>query len=228
MRVPIVAAVAAALWAIPAGASPLSGDVGMVSDYRYRGLSLSDGRPALQGSLTLEHDGLYGSLWGSTLGRIGDPASSEIDVTAGYERELAGWVRLDVSATRFFYPAFGGDDYSEATAAVTLTRGSAEATGGLSYAPRQRTLRDDAGRRHDNVYAFAGARYPVPKTPLTLVAKAGYERGAFDAMRGGGKWDWNIGAEVERGRGKFGLGCVGSNVDHGKGHALVGSVTLGW
>jgi uncharacterized protein (TIGR02001 family) len=224
----LTAAAAAVLWAVPAAASPLSGDIGLVSDYRYRGLSLSDGNPALQGSLTLEHGGFYGTVWGSTLRRIGDPSDSEIDLTAGYERELAEWISLDVSATRYFYPSSGGDDYSEASAAVTLSRGSAEATAGLSYAPRQRALRDDSGRRRDDLYAFAGARYAVPRTPVTLAAGAGYERGAFDEVRRGGKWDWTVGAEIERGRAKVGLSCVGSNADGESGHALVGAIALSW
>ena len=217
----LLAAAAAALWTTAASASPLSGEIGLVSDYRYRGVSLSDGNPALQGSLTLEHKGFYGTLWGSTLDRIGDPADSEIDLTAGYERNLAEWISLDLSATRYLYPSSGGDDYSEATAVVTLTRGSAEATAGLGYVPRQRALRD-------NLYAFAGARYALTGTPVTLVAGGGYERGAFDEVRRGGKRDWNIGAEIERGRGKFSLSLIGSDADGENGHALVGAVALAW
>jgi uncharacterized protein (TIGR02001 family) len=224
----LIAAAVAALWTAPASASPLSGEVRLVSDYRYRGVSLSDGNPVLQGSLTLERDGFHGTLWGATLDRIGDPADSEIDLTIGYGRDVAEGVCLDVSATRYFYPSSAGDNYSEATGAATLTRGAAEATLGLSYAPPQRALRDEGGRRRDNVYAFAEARYAVPRTPVTLVAGGGFERGAFDDVRRGGKWDWTVGGEVERGQAKFSLSLVGSDADGESGRALVGAIALSW
>ena len=223
------AAAAALLWTSSATAADLSGEVGIVSDYRYRGVSLSDGNPALQASLTLEHgSGVYVTFWGSTLERIGRPSDSEVDVTAGYEREVNKWISFDLSATRYSYPSAGGDNYSEATAAVTLTRGPALAVFGFSYAPRQRGLSDENGRRRDNSYASVQTAYEVRGTPLTLKAGLGYERGAFDEVERGGKWDWNLGGEAARGRAKVSLAYVGSNADGGGRHALVGGLSLGW
>lgn len=225
MRLLAVFAVAL-LWATSAAASDLSGEVGVVSDYRYRGVSLSDGRAAVQASVTLERAGLYATLWSSTLGRR--LADSEIDLTAGYERELAPWISFDVSATRYFYPSSPGDGYSEGTAAVSLSRGPATATLAFSYAPRQRALRDAAGRRADNGYVSLEAGYDVPGTSVSLAAGAGYERGAFDEVRRGGKWDWRIGGEIARGAATLGLSYVGSNADAGDRHALVGEVHFSW
>ena len=71
--------------AAPAMAIDLSAEVGLVSEFRYRGYSLSDGNPAVQGSLTLEHDsGAYGSIWSSTIEESGFDADVEIDLTGGY------------------------------------------------------------------------------------------------------------------------------------------------
>ena len=52
------------LAATSANAQDWSAEVGLVSDYRYRGHSLSNSTPALQASLAGEHDsGLYAELW---------------------------------------------------------------------------------------------------------------------------------------------------------------------
>ena len=224
------AALPALLWASSAvAAADVSGEFGLVSDYRYRGVSLSRGRPAVQGSLTVEHDsGLYAEVWGSTLERPGDPTNSEIDLTAGYDKELSEHFSFDLSGTFFGYPSAGADNYFEATALVTTTHGNASVSAGASYIPRQRATRDDSDTGHDNLYLFGTAEFALPKTPVTLKSGLGYERGAFDEVARGGKWDWTLGGEVELKPAKFGLAYVGSNADGGKRHALVASLFLGW
>lgn len=225
----LCAALPALLWASSAAAADISGEFGVVSDYRYRGVSLSHGRPAVQGTLTIEHDsGLYAELWGSTLERPGDPTNSEIDVTGGYEKALSEHVGIDLSGTFFAYPSAGADNYFEATAIATTTHGAASASVGFSYTPSQRATRDDGGGGHDNVYLFGTAGYALPKSPVTLKAGLGYERGAFDEVERGGKWDWTLGGEVEFKPAKLGLAYVGSNADSDDRHALVASLFLGW
>jgi uncharacterized protein (TIGR02001 family) len=224
----LCAGLIAMIWASSAAAAGVSGDAGVVSDYRYRGVSLSDGRPAVQGSLTIEHgSGLYAELWGSTLGD-GNPANSEGDLTAGYGADLSDHVSIDLSGSWYLYPKSGDDNYAEATALVTATHGNASASAGVSYIPRQRATRDETGQSHDNVYLFGTAGLAVPKTPLTLKAGLGYERGAFDEVARGGKWDWTIGGEVELKPARFGLAYVGSNADGGGRHALVATAFLSW
>ena len=51
-------------------ASPhsFSSNVGIFSQYVFRGITYSDERPALQGGFDYAHDnGLYAGIWGSTL-----------------------------------------------------------------------------------------------------------------------------------------------------------------
>jgi uncharacterized protein (TIGR02001 family) len=228
-RLILFAGLGTAFCPVAASASPLSGEVGVVSDYRYRGVSLSDGNPALQASLTLEHgSGLYVTVWGSTLRRIGSPSDSEVDVTAGYERDINKWISFDLSATRYSYPSAGSDNYSEGTASVTFTRGPASAILAFSYASRQRGWRDDNGRRHDNSYASLQTAYELRGTPVTLKAGLGYERGAFDEVERGGKCDWSFGGEATRGPAKVSLTFVGSNADGGGRHAVVGGLSFSW
>lgn len=213
----LICAVLAVWSAAPARAADVSGEIGLVSDYRYRGLSLSGGRPAMQGSVTVEHgSGLYAEAWGSTLGG----GNQEIDFTSGFAADVSPHLGIDVSATYFAYPGSGSDNYFETTAIATLSRGDASAGLGLSYAPAQRGTGDE-----DNLYLFATAEHALPQTPLTLIAGAGYERGAFDEADGKGKWDWSLSGEVEIAPARLGLAWTGSDAG---GDALVASLFFDW
>jgi uncharacterized protein (TIGR02001 family) len=217
-------ALAASLWASPAAAVDVSGEVGLVSDYRYRGVTLSRGRPAVQGSLTLEDDsGIYAEIWTSTLEHPGDPTDSEVDFTVGYSKELTETFNVDLSATFFAYPSSGADNYFEGTALATATRGDASGSLGVSYIPGQ--LATDGA---DNWYLFGTLDYAIPKTPLTLKSGLGYERGAFDEVEHGGKVDWSLGVEAEFTPVTLGLAYVGSNADGGDRHAMVASALVSW
>ena len=211
------------LWATPSAAAELelSGETGLVSDYRYRGLTLSRGRPALQGELLVEHpSGLYADLWASTLGHGAD---AEIQLGGGYSTDLSDHLSIDLSGNVYVYPSAASDNYAEASAIATLTEGAASLDLGLSYAAAQRGPGDE-----DNIYGFAAAEYAVPKSALSVKAAVGYERGAFDAVEHGGKWDWTLGGEVAVKPARLALAYVGSTADGGDGHALVGSVLLSW
>ena len=213
--------------AVPAQAADLSGEIGLASDYRYRGLSLSAGRPVLQGSLTVEHgSGLYAEVWASTLGSA-ELAEAEIDFTAGYARDLGEHFSVELSANYFAYPAASSDNYFEVSAMATAARGNASASLGISYVPGQRATRDDAGRRHDNGYLFGAVDYALQQAPVTLKASLGYEHGAFDEVERGGKWDWSAGGEIALAPARLGLSFVGSNADDAD-RALVASLFLGW
>ena len=81
MRTSVSALSAAILLALGLGATPafadetdppsdftFSGYVQGVSDYRFRGYSLSGGDPALQGTINLNHSsGFYAGAWASSL-----------------------------------------------------------------------------------------------------------------------------------------------------------------
>ena len=209
-----------------ANAAPLSFEAVLVSDYRYRGVSLSDDRPALQASLTWEHDsGVYANLWGSTIKEDGEPLKAEVDLTAGFAAELPLGVILDVSATYYAYPGDRDFNYFEGTAIIERPFGPVTAHAGLSYAPRQGALADDDGRKHANRYLFAGASFEVPGTPVTLASQIGHERGAFDLNPGGGKTDWSVAAEVALQRLRVGMSFVGTDAP-GESGTIVGSAAL--
>lgn len=85
----------------------LSTNVGVVSDYRYRGISQSRLRPALQGGVDFAHrSGLYAGAWASTVRWIqdgGGNADVEVDLYGGYKTAFGG-VGVDVGVLRYLYP----------------------------------------------------------------------------------------------------------------------------
>lgn len=85
----------------------LSFNVGAVTDYRYRGISQSRLKPALQGGADFAHkSGFYLGTWASTIKWVkdgGGDANVEVDLYGGY-KFTAGPVGLDVGALRYLYP----------------------------------------------------------------------------------------------------------------------------
>jgi uncharacterized protein (TIGR02001 family) len=204
-------------------AADWSAEAGLVSDYRYRGLSMSNGKPALQASIGLEHEsGAYAELWGSTL-RNG--SHGEFDTTLGYAFELSETVSADFSATLYAYPGDTGSNAIEFTGSLEAVHGPVTANLGLSVAPPQRGTRDDNETKRGNFYAFAGASYRLPRVPVTLRTTFGYERGPWDMSPDGGKWDWSAGAEADAEPMRIALDLVGSSAGD---EALVGKLALGF
>ena len=86
----------------------LSFNVGAVTDYRYRGISQTRLKPALQGGADFAHkSGFYVGTWASSIKWIKDAgggADAEIDVYGGYKFN-AGPVGLDVGVLTYNYPS---------------------------------------------------------------------------------------------------------------------------
>ena len=102
-----LAALATAATAAPAFAQEadagngitISGEATVVSDYRFRGISLSDKDFAIQGSISAAHEsGFYVGTWGSSLTN-GAFGATEIDVYGGFAANLTDSVSADVGVT---------------------------------------------------------------------------------------------------------------------------------
>lgn len=167
-----------------AGPVTLTGGVAVVSDYRFRGVSLSDKDFAVQPYLTVKHEsGLYVGAWGSNISEnAGDDV--EVDLYAGF----AGGeeVTYDIGATYFLYPGVSGLNYVEFTGKLGSTYGPATVGVQLSYAPSQ----DNTGNV-DNIYFGTNATIALPNSPISIVGSMGVEDGAFSA--GSEKVDWSLG-----------------------------------
>ena len=236
----VVAPVAARAQDVPEPkAITVSGSVALVSDYRFRGVSQSGGDPAVQGGLTVTHEsGVYASVWSSSISfdKLGAGAvygSQEVDLSAGWSREVASGLTADVGLTFYAYPGghVGKANYFEGYGSLATTYGPARVKLGVNYAWPQ----DGLGGAH-NVYAFASADAAIPATPVTVSARLGYQDGPLAAgwvASGGAQrhgWDWSLGASATvLGRLTFGASYVGASGRSLSGitdDTVVGSLTL--
>lgn len=186
--------------ALSLGPVTIGGDAQIVSDYRFRGVSLSGRDPAVSASLSLDGPaGLFaGAIATSDSNYLG--GDGEIDVYGGWRGD-AGPVTATAGVFHRAFPDANLADYTEVFGSVAKSLGPAQVTLGVNYAP------DQANLPGDNVYAFASASVGVPRTPLTVNASIGYNDGGIARNLGlrGGTVDWSLGAEA-----RFGLFFVGA------------------
>ena len=166
------------------GPITVSGGAALVSDYRFRGVSLSDKGFAIQPYLTVKHEsGLYVGAWGSNIAdNAGDDL--ELDLYAGF----SGGDKLtyDIGATYYVYPGVSSVNYVEFTGKLGSTFGPATVGVQVSYVPSQDNTGND-----DNLYFGSNANIAIPNSPISIVGTLGMEDGAFTA--GSNKLDWSLG-----------------------------------
>ena len=107
--VPFAASAQAA--AAPAKAEPeftIAGNAGLFSDYRFRGFSQTDYKPAFQGGVDFAHkSGFYAGNWNSNVSSVlYNGASLEMDFYGGYKTTI-GDFGLDVGTIYYYYPGTG-------------------------------------------------------------------------------------------------------------------------
>ena len=118
----------------------ITGGVTAVSDYRFRGVSLSGEDATVQGTVTVAHSsGFYVGVWGSGLTSGTAYGSSEIDVYAGWGGKVAG-LTFDANVTQYTYPDQNGSapvDYIEVLSSVSKDFGPVNAKVGVGFVPQQ-------------------------------------------------------------------------------------------
>lgn len=159
-----------------------------VSDYRFRGLSLSNKDPAFQPSITVTNDtGIYLSAWGSNIADNGGD-NIEIDLTAGISRDIGSGFTAGALAVYYVYPGAGNTNYVEFQASASKDIGPASVGVLVAYAPRQANIGDVS-----NIYGAVNASVAIPSTPFTLTGSFGIEDGAFGNVN---KNDWSLGVNA--------------------------------
>lgn len=107
-----------------------AGNVGLFSEYRFRGITQTFAKPALQGGIDYSHSsGLYLGNWNSNVSSgAGFPSGNlEMDFYGGYKKSW-GDLGLDVGYIYYYYP--GSDANRAAGTAITNPRvGGATHTG---------------------------------------------------------------------------------------------------
>jgi uncharacterized protein (TIGR02001 family) len=185
------------------GGLTVSGNVAVVSDYRFRGVSLSGGDLAVQGGIDLAHQsGFYLGTWASSIDDGGTDAFGdlELDLYGGWSGKVAEGVSVEVGLLYYAYPtndgAFDPVNYWEPYASIRGTLGPVEATAGGAYAWDQDALGGD-----DNLYLYTDLGSSLPGTPVSLAAHLGYTDGALapPLLAGAGDdsgFDWSLGAHA--------------------------------
>jgi len=110
MRKSILSAAVATALLVPGvaaaqAASPITGNMSLVSDYRFRGLTQTFEEPALQGGFDYAHSsGIYLGNWNSSISdSFFAGAPLEMDFYGGY-KGAAGPLGYDIGVLYYYYP----------------------------------------------------------------------------------------------------------------------------
>lgn len=189
----------------------LTGNVAFVSDYRFRGLSLSDKDFAIQGGLNLNHNnGFYAGVWGSSIEQSAG-AESELDLFVGYNGSL-GNLSTNIGVIAYIYPGSDNTTYYEVFGSISGTANNIFWTLGSAYAWDQSNIGSQ-----DNIYFYLSSSAPLGKTGVSINGTIGFEDGAF----GNDKWDWNAGFSYSFKKITLAVSYVDSNTGAGNGSAGV-------
>jgi uncharacterized protein (TIGR02001 family) len=195
ITIAVLGALAAPSFVFAADAAPASDftasyNVGLFSQYIFRGLTQTNNKPALQGGFDVSHkSGLYIGGWASNVSWLRDNGSGsvyntggslEIDLYGGFKTDVKG-VGIDVGALQYYYPgALNSATFDKAN--------TTELYGALSYGWLQAkvsgVVSKDAwafGNKYNyngkdergTYYAELNANIPLADTGLTALLHVG-------------------------------------------------------
>ena len=167
---------------------PFSANVSLTSNYLYRGISQTGGKPALQGGFDYTHSsGFYAGAWGSSISWLGDTytasggtagannAGLELDTYFGFKNSFATDFNYDVGFLRYNYPG----SYPATFAAGAAKANTNEVYGligwkwiSLKYSYSLGNTFGVADARGTD-YVDLSANYPIEDTGFTLGAHYG-------------------------------------------------------
>jgi uncharacterized protein (TIGR02001 family) len=191
--------------AAPTPVHTVTANVGLFSEYIFRGISQTGGKPALQGGFDYAHaSGVYLGTWASNISWLEDfgvysRSSLEWDVYGGFKNTIDGTeITYDVGLLYYYYPG------RRVTGAVKVDTFEAYGSvgwrwisGKLSY-----TLSDDyfgarptGQKTRGTMYWEANVTYPILETGVSLLAHYGYLDVDDDASGDAkvGYSDWRLG-----------------------------------
>ena len=118
--VALLASGAAQAQQAPASPHSFTGNIGLFSQYIFRGLTQTNGDPAVQGGIDYSHSsGFYLGTWasniswlkenatqanGSTIGLYGSGGNVEVDFYGGFKWALSSDMTLDLGTLYYWYP----------------------------------------------------------------------------------------------------------------------------
>ena len=211
--------------------SPITANVTVVNDYRYRGISQSNFKPAIQGGFDYAHEsGFYIGNWNSSISWISDyygpggagganvgvTAPVEMDFYAGFKKELiAPGFASDLGVLQYYYPtsglpigngsSFANPNTTEAYIAQNFTFGPVTGFVKVSYA--MTTLFGNVNSR-GSYYPDLTVNYDTGVWGVSLNGHVGYQYFAGNTTTAGlsnntllGYTDWKAGLTKDFGGG---------------------------
>lgn len=144
-------------------------NVGVVSDYVFRGASQTEEEPALQGGVDITAGSFYAGVWGSNVDFF-DDTDAEIDFYGGFRGEAGGFA-LDGGVIFYAYvnePNFADYNYTEFKLAASRAIGPASIGAAVYYSPDFFGIDESA-----TYYELNGGFAPVEK--LTISGAVGQQ-----------------------------------------------------
>jgi len=215
-------------------ASPITANITITNDYRYRGISQSNFLPAIQGGFDYAHEsGFYIGNWNSSISSVSDyygpgggngtalgvTAPVEMDFYAGFKKELiAPGFASDVGVLQYYYPTSGpvtvNPNTTEIYAAQNFTLGAVTGFVKFSYA-----VTNTFGNANStgSYYPDLTLNYDTGVLGLTLNGHVGYQHiaGNVSGVSNSSKYsytDWKLGITKDFGGGLSGsIAYVGTN-----------------
>lgn len=144
-------------------------NLGVTSDYVFRGYSQTTEDPAIFGGVDLTVGSFYAGAWASNVD-FGDSTDAEIDLYGGYRTEAAGFA-VDLGVVGYFYTSApnGADyDYAELKAAASRAIGPVTLGAALYWSP------DFFGADEEATYVEANAAFS-PAAQWTVSGAIGHQ-----------------------------------------------------
>ncbi|MCL7750512.1 TorF family putative porin [Guyparkeria hydrothermalis] len=210
----IASAVSLSALTLPSvAAAEVSANVGVVSNYFFRGVTQTDDGAAVQGGLDYAHDsGFYAGTWASTVD-FGDGTSYELDLYAGYGGSI-GDLGYDVGYIYYAYPDGDDLDFGEIYGSLSYSY----LTAGLAYTVNSQATGESAFDTGD-LYYYAGVDVPFGESGYSGSLYYGYY--TFDADSSTNELDyghWSAGLSKDAGEfGSFGLNLELADIDENHG-----------
>jgi len=229
---------ATATAAVAADAPPpdfsLSANVGVVSQYIYRGITQTAREPAIQGGFDVSHkSGFYLGTWASNISWFsdanpGNSVSMEWDFYGGYKGS-AGPLGYDVGVLQYYYPGRYGT-----LAPGVVKPNTTELYGALSkdwlslklsYVVSNGLFGVD--NADGSYYADLSANYPIADT-WTINAHVGHQKYAGSATPGFSNsdfysyTDWKLGVTKDLGSGWSAMAYYSDTNARDKGYQIAG------
>lgn len=206
-----------------AAVSPITANVGLTTDYIFRGIAQTSHNPAIQGGIDYLHSsGFYAGVWGSNVSWIADSGAiaagsgnttMELDSYLGFKNAFAEDFNYDVGFIRYNYlgkytPAvgFAKADTDEIYGAIGYKWLTAKYSYGLG------NFLTVPGAKGTN-YIELNASYPIADSGFTVAAHVGKQTYKGTAAAGNTPTysDYKLGVTKDIGGYVFGLAYTSTN-----------------